>query len=263
MYVALVRDPEARTRILDATRARGETRFWDCPDRFLLDVGSCKPTALLLELGTSFGKFSLGVLRVVRRRFPSVPVVAYWKLGPAASRDILEVARAGINALVLRGYDDLRLELAAAFDDARNDCIASRTLAAITDCLPESASSVVEHCIRNAGREMTVEDVARALRVSRRALDRNLLLAGVPTANRLMGWSRILVASELLNTPGRSIDRVALELGFVSGSACRNMFRRHLGMTPSQLRKRGGFAYALRAFHEELDARHMAGPRVK
>ena len=55
----------------------------------------------------------------------------------------------------------------------------------------------------------------------------------------LLGAPLSLTAHRL-EDPGRTTEHGAIEMGFPSGSAFRNMLRRYTGLSPQDLRERGG-----------------------
>jgi AraC-like DNA-binding protein len=91
----------------------------------------------------------------------------------------------------------------------------------------------------SAGGVRTVPELARAARCSPRTLRRTLHGAGLPAPEELLAWRRLLHAARLLDD-GRSADSVARALEFSTGSALRKCLKRHTGMRPGELRRRGG-----------------------
>jgi len=63
----------------------------------------------------------------------------------------------------------------------------------------------------------------------------------------------LLLAVEILQSPGHTIERVAHSLEFPSGSAFRNLCRRYLGHRPAELRSSAGREAAYRAFKWSLE----------
>src|SRR5581483_2431497 len=64
--------------------------------------------------------------------------------------------------------------------------------------------------------------------------------ASLPSLAASISWSRLFVAARLLEDLHRPVGRVALHLGFASGSALRGMLKRYTGLTPGEVRCGGG-----------------------
>ncbi|HJU64296.1 MAG TPA: helix-turn-helix domain-containing protein, partial [Gemmatimonadaceae bacterium] len=79
---------------------------------------------------------------------------------------------------------------------------------------------------------------------------------GLAEPSRLLGWCRLLAAAPLLADPFRSVEQVALESGFTSATAFRNMLKRYSGLIPSDLRDPEGTTRLV-----ELARAGMAAPK--
>jgi AraC-like DNA-binding protein len=95
-------------------------------------------------------------------------------------------------------------------------------------------------CIERAASVRTVHDAARALGVNRKTLFNRVAADNLPCPTELVAWCRLIAATQILDDPGRTVERVGMSLGFGCGGGLRNMFRRYTGMSPSEIRDRGG-----------------------
>jgi AraC-like DNA-binding protein len=100
--------------------------------------------------------------------------------------------------------------------------------------------------ITRAHEQLSPAGLAQLLALPRRTVSQRLDTAGFPPPRRLLTWGRLVVAAHLLEDEHRTADRVAESLGFPSGSAFRNLCRRYLHSTPSEIRRRGGAAFVVR-----------------
>jgi len=107
---------------------------------------------------------------------------------------------------------------------------------------------VIEYCIEHARAAPTVAQLAAAIGVHRKTLVNWMLQDHLPPPRAITGWCRILLAARLLEDPGRSVESVALDLGFGSGTELRNMLRRYTGLRAGEIRGRGGFQQVLHLF---------------
>ena len=76
--------------------------------------------------------------------------------------------------------------------------------------------------------------------------------ADLPPPRRLLAWLRLLLAADLLDDPGRSVASIAEACGYASEVSLKAALRQFMGAPPSELRRRGAFDTAARAFAQEL-----------
>jgi AraC-like DNA-binding protein len=190
------------------------------------------------------------LLRLVRDRLPSVPIAIYCPLAPDAVREIVALAKAGADEVILRAGDD---HVAAAWSrllvSVRRRA-ANEVLEAMHTLLPPEVEPIASYCLERAPAGPSVAEVAAAFHIHRKTLANRMAAAGLPPPACLISWCRLLLAARLLEDPGRAVERVALELGFGSGAALRNMLRRYTGLRPSELREHGGMRCLLDRFKE-------------
>lgn len=85
----------------------------------------------------------------------------------------------------------------------------------------------------NSPRQMTMDEVARELGMSRRSLRRRLEAEDTSFGD-LAERNRITTAKRMLENPRRSIQETAFALGFAAPAAFHRAFKRWTGMTPKQ-----------------------------
>jgi AraC-like DNA-binding protein len=95
-------------------------------------------------------------------------------------------------------------------------------------------------------------ELAAALKVDERTVPRWCQRADLPPPQRLLAWLRLLLAAELLDDPARSMESVARACGYASGGSLKSALRNFFDATPQELRERGAFESAARAFAREL-----------
>jgi AraC-like DNA-binding protein len=214
--------------------------------------------AIVTDLWDGRGQPAAPAVNRIRTAFPHIPIVVCCRLVPGASAQILAMARAGINALALRGFDDVGSALTSLIASARVDCDANRILSALQPFLRSSEASIVRYCVAHADRKMSVGDVAKAVCLSRRTLSHRLATGRLHSAHSLIVWCRLLIAARLLQDRGRTVESIALSLQFGSAAAFRNMLRRRAGISPAQLRGMGGQPFLLRAYTRLLASRRVS-----
>jgi AraC-like DNA-binding protein len=226
------------------------SKTWDLVEQSQLIV----PDVALWHLGapSDADDDCVSALRRFRRRSPRTVVLAYCAVSRHVAPLLVAAGHAGIDGLLLRGYDDLAASIRdrLVYDGvgaASNDVV-QRTV------LPEGlAQDVFAHCVRRAATTvLTVEQLAAELHVNRRTLQNWVRDAGLPSPERIIGWSRLLLVAILLETPSRSVVSVTARVGFSSVAALRSMLSRYAGLKLKEIRQGGGFTRLHAAFQRAL-----------
>ncbi|MFI9586246.1 GlxA family transcriptional regulator [Streptomyces sp. NPDC052236] len=89
----------------------------------------------------------------------------------------------------------------------------------------------------NAGRELTVGEIAAHARMSTRTLNRRFREQTATTPVRWLHRARIRRAQYLLETTAYPVDRIAAQVGFGSPTAFRDRFKRQVGTSPHAYRR--------------------------
>jgi len=186
-------------------------------------------------------------------RFPAVPVLGYCGAGARHAADLRDLARAGVHELIFADVDDRPSLLRAKLSRGEEACAAAAVLRRIDRLLPPRLRSVAEYCVHFPRDSREVSRIAAALGVHRKTLVNWCERAKAPPPSQLVTWVRLLLAAELLRSPGQPIERVANTLEFASPTAFRNQCRRYLRMRPTALRTTEGRQAAYRAFAAALE----------
>jgi AraC-like DNA-binding protein len=192
------------------------------------------------------------VVQGVKHRFPAVPVLGYCWLGPAVSAEIVACARAGLDALALRGYDDLAMMARRALARERGD--EAVVLLELECALPAALQPWARVVLERAREGPNVGAVARALGCGPRTMQRAARDHGVAPPARLITSVRLLYAARLLAFRRLGVDEAALRAGYPSAVALRRAFRREGLAAPAELRTTARYAVA-----RELLRRRIAG----
>jgi AraC-like DNA-binding protein len=252
MIVAvLVRDPVGRARIQDALRGFAQVQLCDREDELFALLLNGTAGVVVIDPRDRTGTPTIPFIRTIRERFPNVPTVAYCALTPYTSSDVLALARAGVNDLILRGIDDERVTLRSALASAQDHCVARRALDVLGPSVPAPVHPFLTYCLEHAGAPLSVGDVAKALGVHRKTLVDRLSSAGMPNPSAMIAWCRLLIAARLLEDT-RPVEQVAMLLDFPSGAALRNMLKRYTGLKPSEIRENGGLSCVLHIMKRSL-----------
>jgi len=118
--------------------------------------------------------------------------------------------------------------------------VVDHTCAAVADLLYRrlaGADSLLRDALtwatRHAHLDPSVDDLAKAVGVSRRHVSDFTQR----TPRQILTLGRVIQAAHRLKITSQSVERIALAVGFSSGSGLRRALDRHLGVAPSSLRE--------------------------
>jgi AraC-like DNA-binding protein len=223
------------------------------------------PAALLLvdPYCGSGGELS-AALRSLLLEFPSATVVAALDLRPERYRDLRTLGAWGVAEVIALGEEDTGDSIAR-----RLRGVQGRPLQSLLErSLPPNTSGQARAILMAAAEVVSTggqaNELARALYLSPRTLLRWCNRAELPPPRRVLAWMRILLATELLDDPGRTVSSVAHACGYASDNSLRRALQDFLDTTPTTLRRDGAFTFASRTFIHELgEVRHGGAVRVE
>jgi transcriptional regulator GlxA family with amidase domain len=107
---------------------------------------------------------------------------------------------------------------------------------ALTGLGPEMSG--IERWIRaNRSRPFKVTEMAKALGMSARTLDRRVRSATGRGPSQLVQRIRLEHAAHLIETSDLALGEIAGRVGYRDGTTLRRLLRRHLDLNPSELRR--------------------------
>lgn len=192
--------------------------------------------------------------------FPSITVVAAIDVRTGCSHDLRTLGEWGVADVISIYEDDTgegmlrRLRLAQG-RPLQN--LLARSLPATVSGQSRTLLMTAAEVVSMGGKG---RDLARALHLSQRTVLRWAERAGLPPPRRILAWMRILLASSLLDDPGRTVFSVACACGYASDSSLRRAMQDFLGTIPTHLRREGAFERATHAFLQELAEYKELGP---
>jgi transcriptional regulator GlxA family with amidase domain len=92
------------------------------------------------------------------------------------------------------------------------------------------------------GEALAIPDVARAVALSPRTFVRRFKAATGNTPIEYLQRTRVEAAKRRLESAARTVDEIALEVGYEDAASFRRIFTRHVGLAPLSYRKRYGRA---------------------
>jgi AraC-like DNA-binding protein len=194
------------------------------------------------------------LIRRVRTVCGTVPILAYCTPDAAGVRAATACVKAGADDVLLRGSEDLRSVCRDVIRQRTRAELADHVFATVLSDTPSEGRVLVRYCLDHAHRALTATEIAADMGVHRKTLVNRAQSAGLPPPAALISWCRLLHAAYMLRDPRATVERVALDLDFGSGTALRNMFRRYLGLRPKEVRDRGGHECVAQALRRWLDS---------
>lgn len=181
----------------------------------------------------------VGLLRIIQQ-FPSLPVVVYTALAPATLKVVVQLARHGVEHVVLNRFDDEPRRFRELLERVPAHALAEvmlRELAEPLAALPVVVCRAVEQLFRSPGEFRSAQDLAAAAGMNSRTLYRNLQPAGLYSPRMLVVCARLLRAYAYLQDPGRSIKEIAVKAGYHSPWQLAQQMREVTGLTPRGVRR--------------------------
>ena len=248
--VALVPDYEGRARVKRAMSG-GDVRFVGGAEEIFELAALGHARMVLVSARDHDGSATAPLVRRLREGFPSTVIVGYCEYG-TSDADIPSLVRAGVDDLVFRGMEDVRLVLPQVLARAEQHTMAEIVLAELRDTVPAIAHGILSYFLEHAGDPPSVSSAAGALGLHRKTLVNRMTRAQLPPPSILVAWARLLAAARLLEDAGRSVEQTAHRLNYESPNALRNMLKRHTGLRPLEVRENGGLRYVLELFKAVL-----------
>jgi AraC-like DNA-binding protein len=257
IILALIAGRLERLRIDTAVRAHATVRFVGTAGELIAQLVQARslPIALIVEPRDCDGRSTAPIVRQLVDAHPALPIIGYCHAGYEHSRDILELGLAGAHELLFHGIDDSGVALRGVVTSAGHACAAAQVLSAIKRDIPETLLPMFEFCLSYPERATSVQAVAQVLGVHRKTLVNYCAQASLPPPGAVLAWCRLLLVGHFLQTPGRTVEEIALRVEFASATALRNMLRRYTGLRPQQVRERGGLRCVVDAFRQSLAER--------
>jgi AraC-like DNA-binding protein len=182
---------------------------------------------------------SIEAIEEVAAAYPSLPVIVYTTLSPAAMRYVVRLARAGVQHVVLNRFDDeprrfLELiERVPAYPFAE---LMLQELAEPLGELPVVVVRAIEQLFRSPAQVRTVHELASLAGMIPRTLYRHLMPLGLQPRHLLV-CARLLRMYTLLRGPGVRMKEIAVKLGYADPDSLSEQLREWTGYAPKELRR--------------------------
>jgi AraC-like DNA-binding protein len=254
--LALLPDTRARKRLAAALALRD--RAWSSSLGFASrwaearTMACANATQMLVFDSYATGCFDGRPVAHFAEQFPSCVLVGYSQFPHGCARDVLVLSRAGVHEIATMDLDDAPTPLADLLDCALENGTLTKALLLLERRTPPAIRDLLPALLFRADGCLTPAEVARHCHCHPKTLRAHLRNAGLPSTGKLIVWTRLIHACHLLQDPGRSVERVALVLGFDSANNFRNQLLRYVGLRPTDLRERARVESVLERFQAAL-----------
>jgi AraC-like DNA-binding protein len=254
VILALVPSRGDQSRIRESVRGRAAVVAVDDVSAFIahLKATSDAPAMLIVEATDGHGTPTAPFVREIIQSLPGVPVVGYCRVESGHSREIIDLAAAGVHEILFHGVDDAGVSLRAVLDSARQACASAEIVSALRAFMPSAGIPLFRYCLDYPHRATSVEAVADALGIHRKTLVNRCTQARLPAPSAVLSWARLLLAAYFLGNPHRTVEAIAMQLDYPSATSLRNMLKRYTGLRPQDVRALGGVTPVLTALADSL-----------
>jgi AraC-like DNA-binding protein len=185
-------------------------------------------------------------------RFPAATVIAALPVGPGNAAELRTLFEWGVADVIALGREDTPAALARRVRAVQARTVHRLLKRALPRGVPSRARILLTTAAETVAAGGQAPELAAALGVNERTVPRWCRRADLPAPRRLLAWLRLLLAADLLDDPGRPVASIAEACGYASEVSLKAALRQFMGAPPSELRRRGAFDTAARAFAQEL-----------
>jgi AraC-like DNA-binding protein len=198
-----------------------------------------QPTDIVVLDPTLPGTLRVSETALLQARYPSLRVVVYTSLTPSAMRMVVELAKHGLQHVVLHRFDDDPRRFSELLIQLPGHALGELLLEKVHDAvstLPPRVGGAVARMIRAPRHYSTVDDLASGAGMTRRQLYRVLEVAGFTSPRLLVQAARAVRAFALLRDPGRLLEDVSEKLGYSEPRVLNRVMLDLVGARPLEVR---------------------------
>jgi AraC-like DNA-binding protein len=176
---------------------------------------------------------------LLQERYPSVRVVVYTSLTPSAMRMVVELAKHGLQHVVLHRFDDDPRRFTELLTQLPGHALGELLLDTVKEAvgtLPPRVGGAVARMMRAPRHYSTVDDLAAGAGMTRRQLYRVLEGAGFTSPRLLVQAARAVRAFAFLRDPGRLLEDVSEKLGYSEPRVLNRVMLELVGTRPLEAR---------------------------
>lgn len=188
-------------------------------------------------------------------RVPSVPLILRCSIRQHTGHRLLAVLSAIPMAVVsVEGVHVLAHDIESSLAGDSRGAPHLSLLRAALPWLSTSARTVITAAILTDGRRTSVEALGDLCGLSRRTVEWQTAVAGIPQPRCLLAWMVVLHTSWRMSVLRLSVKQSAHAAGFRTAASFSNYILRNCGVTPMQLVRTVDFETLLTSFTESLSS---------
>lgn len=198
------------------------------------------PTDVVVLDPTAPGTIRVAETMLLRQRYPSVQVVVYTQLTPGAMRIVVELAKHGLEHVVLHRFDDEPRRFGELLAQLPGHALGEQLLLRLQESIermPVRVAGAVTRMMRSPRQYSAVDDLAAGAGMTRRQLYRVLETAGFTSPRLLVQSARLVRAFAYLRDPGRLLDDVSTKLGYSEPRVLNRLMLEMVGVRPLEARE--------------------------
>jgi AraC-like DNA-binding protein len=179
-----------------------------------------------------------GALDELIATYPQVPAIVYTTLTPAAMKQVVQLARLGLQHVVLNRFDDEPSRFLDLIERAPAHPLAEamlQELAVPLRALPVIVTRAIEQLFRSPARVKNTQELASLAGMIPRTLYRHLMPVGLQP-RQLLICARLLRTYTLVREPGVRVKEVAFKLGYADPDHLTEQLREWTGCSPKDVR---------------------------
>ena len=249
-------DRVVTARITGGLRARAVVRPVESYDQVRSALRMAKPAlGGVIISPEDFGGGTaevIALVRYIRAEWPNVPIVACCHPGNPYSSQIRALSLAGVHEFLFIGVDDETHALRSLFDAAGQECAAQAVLDQIKPFLPMRLHYFCEYALAHPKEAASVAAIAKLLGTHRTTISRYCEQEQLPPPTELLSWCRLLLVAHLLEHTHKTVESMAIELGYPTATALRNKIKRYTGLRAGEIRNLGGVSLLLERFRSRF-----------
>ncbi|MBA3342254.1 MAG: helix-turn-helix domain-containing protein [Gemmatimonadaceae bacterium] len=207
--------------------------------KHLLEIVANHPVGVVVIDPSTEGAGSLVELEQLFTAYPSIPVLAYVPLTPAAFRAVAELSKVGLEQVVLYSHEDSAERLHVMLDLVRASPLTGRVLQGLRpklSLLPLTLAKSVEEMFEEPHRYVSAHDLAVTAKLATSRLYRSFHEVDLASPKRLLTAAKLLRGYTYLSDPGHSVQGVSRKLGYRKARLFTDQANEVFGVNPSRLR---------------------------
>lgn len=185
---------------------------------------------------------ALAQIRKLREGRPGLALAVYADV-EESDLELYRFGGLGVDGVVLARRPPWAGTIRNAMERSLASARASEVAAGLEAGYAPEVVRAVAWAVEHAGRVLSVADFAASLGHTPRSLGRLFRDSGLPPANRILLWGRLLLAGAYLGRDERTVEETAFLLGYSTANALSRAMKREIGRTPTTVARKGGMPY--------------------